>query len=166
MGGVLHNTIGFTGASCKEKYPGWRGEGHRWSLQLCSLSAGGSCGLLHYCSRTRQWCSWSARSQWFPCRRWWGWVEGDLLFAADGESVDTVVPSWRLTWCWWSRLGTLWCAPPGIECCRIQYWYFNAFSISSRFQSFFSTLPPPWKPQYSNVLIFLGFPRSWESCLN
>ncbi len=25
------------------KYPGWRGEGHWWFLQRCSLSAGGSC---------------------------------------------------------------------------------------------------------------------------
>ncbi len=65
-------------------------------------------------SRTRQWCSWSARSLWFPCRRWWGWMEGDLLFSAGGESVGAVVPSWRLTWCWWSRWGPLWCAPPGI----------------------------------------------------
>ncbi len=48
------------------KCPGWMGEGHRWSLQLCSLSAVGSCGLLHYSSRTRQWCSWSAHSQWCP----------------------------------------------------------------------------------------------------
>ncbi len=69
------------------KCPGWRGEGHRWSLQLCSLSAGGSCGLLHYSSRTRQWYSWSASSQRFPCRKWWGWVEGDLLFSTGGESV-------------------------------------------------------------------------------
>ncbi len=30
------------------KCPGWMGEGHRWSLQLCSLSAVGSCSLLHY----------------------------------------------------------------------------------------------------------------------
>ncbi len=72
------------------KCPGWRGEGHRWSLQLCSLSAGGSCGLLHYSFHTRQWCSWPARSQWFPCRKWWGWVEGDLLFSAGGESVGAV----------------------------------------------------------------------------
>ncbi len=76
------------------KYPGWRGEGHRWFLQLCSLSAGGSCGLLHYSFCTRQWCSWSACSQWFPCRKWWGWVEGDLLFSAGGESVGTVV-TWQ-----------------------------------------------------------------------
>ncbi len=96
------------------KYPGWRGEGHQWFLHLCSLSAGGSCGLLHYSSRTRQWCSWSAHSQWFPCRRWWGWVEGDLLFSTGGERVGAVVPSWRLAWCWWSRWGPLWCAPPGI----------------------------------------------------
>ncbi len=41
------------------KFPGWRGEEHRWSLQLCSLFAGGSCGLLHYSSHIRQWCSWS-----------------------------------------------------------------------------------------------------------
>ncbi len=57
-----------------------RGEWHRWSLQLYSLSAGGSCGLLHNSSCTRQWCSWSARSQWFPCRKWWGWVEGHCSF--------------------------------------------------------------------------------------
>ncbi len=63
------------------------GEGHRWFLQLCSLSAGGYCGLFccHYSSHTRQWCSWSARSQWFPCRKWWWWVEGDLLFSAGRE---------------------------------------------------------------------------------
>ncbi len=31
------------GKSCwAGKCPGWRGEGHRWSLQLCSLSTGGS----------------------------------------------------------------------------------------------------------------------------
>ncbi len=96
------------------KYPGWRGEGHQWFLHLCSLSAGGSCGLLHYSSRTRQWCSWSAHSQWFPCRRWWGLVEGDLLFSTGGERVGAVVPSWKLAWCWWSRWCPLWCAPPGI----------------------------------------------------
>ncbi len=39
------------------KCPGWMGEGHRWSLQPCSLSAGGSCGQQHCSSRTRQWCS-------------------------------------------------------------------------------------------------------------
>ncbi len=61
------------------------GRGHQWFLQRCSLSAGGSCGLLHSSFRTRQWCSWSARSQWYPCRRWWGWVEGGLLFSAGGE---------------------------------------------------------------------------------
>ncbi len=49
-GSILHDTGSFTGA-------------------LCSLSAGGSCGLLHYSSRTRQWCSWSEHSQWFPCRK-------------------------------------------------------------------------------------------------
>ncbi len=27
----------------------------------------------------------------------------DLLFSAGGESVGAVVPSWRVTWCWWSR---------------------------------------------------------------
>ncbi len=78
------------------KCPGRRGEGHQWSLQLCSLSAGGSCGLLHYSSHTRQWCSWSARSQCFPFRKWWGWVEGDLHFSAGGESVGAVAPSWRV----------------------------------------------------------------------
>ncbi len=77
------------------KYPEWRGEGHRWFLQL-SLSAGGSCSLLHYSSRTSQWCSWSARSQWFPCRKWWGWVGRDLLFSAGGESVGVVAPSSRV----------------------------------------------------------------------
>ncbi len=53
-------------------------------------------------------------SQWCPCRMWWGWVEGDLLFSASGESVGAVVPFWRVTWCWWSRWDPLWCAPPGI----------------------------------------------------
>ncbi len=77
------------------KCPGWMGEGHRWSLQPCSLSAGGSCGQQHCSSHTRQWYSWSAHSQWCPCRMWWGWVVGDLLFSAGGESVGTVVPSWR-----------------------------------------------------------------------
>ncbi len=132
------------------KYPGWRGEEHRWFLQLCSLSAGGSCGLLHYSSRTRQWCSCSAHSQWFPCRRWWGWVEGDFSFTFM-HLADTFIQSdlqfklyffiimcvpselnpqpfalltqcsttepqehLPLTWCWWSRWGPLWCAPPGI----------------------------------------------------
>ncbi len=89
--------------------PGWMGEGHRWSLQPCSLSAGGSCGQQHCSSRTRQWCSWSAHSQWCPCRMWWGWVEGDLLFSAGGESVGAVVPTWRVTWCWWSRWDPPWC---------------------------------------------------------
>ncbi len=89
------------------------GRGARWSLQPCSLSAGGSCGQQHCSSRTRQWCSWSAHSQWCPCRMWWGWVVGDLLFSAGGESVGAVVPSWRVTWCW-SRWDPLWCAPPGI----------------------------------------------------
>ncbi len=60
------------------KCPGWMGEGHRWSLQPCSLSAVGSYGQQHCSSRTRQWCSWSAHSQWCPCRMWWGWVEGDF----------------------------------------------------------------------------------------
>ncbi len=96
------------------KCPGWMGEGHRWSLQPCSLSAGGSCGQQHCSSRTRQWCSWSAHSRWCPCRMCWGWVVGDLLFSAGGESVGAVVPSWRVTWCWWSRWDPLWCAPPGI----------------------------------------------------
>ncbi len=57
------------------KCPGWMGEGHRSSLQLCSLSAVGSCGLLPYSSRTRQWFNWSAHSQWCPCRMCWGWVD-------------------------------------------------------------------------------------------
>ncbi len=64
------------------KCPGWMGEGHRWSFQPCSLSAGGSCGQQHCSSRTRQWCSWSAHSRWCPCRMCWGWVVGDLLFSA------------------------------------------------------------------------------------
>ncbi len=106
MGEVLHDTIGFAGASCKENM-GRRGP--MIFCQLCSLSAGGSCGLLLYSSLTRQWCSWSAHSQWFPCRRWWGWVEGDLFFSAGGESVGAVGASWRLTWCWWSRWGPRWC---------------------------------------------------------
>ncbi len=59
--GSFIDTIYFAGASCKGKCAGWRGKRHGWSLQLCSLSAGGSCGLLHYRSRTRQWRSWSAR---------------------------------------------------------------------------------------------------------
>ncbi len=33
-----------------------------------------------------------------------GWRE---TFQPAGESVGTVVASWRLTWCWWSRLGPL-----------------------------------------------------------
>ncbi len=37
-------------------------------------------GQQHCSSRTRQWCRWSAHSQWCPCRKWLGWVEGDLLF--------------------------------------------------------------------------------------
>ncbi len=75
-----------------------RMEGRRlqWSLQLCSLSTRGSCGLLHCSSRTRQWCSWSTHYQWFHCRKWWGWVEGELLFSAGGERVGAVAPSWRV----------------------------------------------------------------------
>ncbi len=26
--------------------------------------------------------------------------------------LGAVVPSWRVTWCWWSRGDSLWCAPP------------------------------------------------------
>ncbi len=85
------------------KCPGWRGEGHRWSLRQCSLFVVGSCGQQHCSSHTRQWCSWSAHSQWCQCRKWWGWVEGDLPFSAGGESGGTVVPSCWVTWRWWSR---------------------------------------------------------------
>ncbi len=57
-----------------------------------------------------------------PCRMWWGWVEGDLLFSAGGESVGAVVPSWRVTWVWWSRWDPPWCGAPVLsvvvlECC-------------------------------------------------
>ncbi len=85
------------------KCPGWRGEGHRWSLRQCSLSVVGSCSQQHCSFHTRQWCRWSAHSQWCPCRKWWGWVEGDLPFSAGGESGGAVVPSCWMTWCWWSR---------------------------------------------------------------
>ncbi len=63
----------------------------------------GSCGQQHCSSHTRQWCRWSAHSQWCPCRKWWGWVEGDLPFSAGGESGGAVVPSCWVTWRWWSR---------------------------------------------------------------
>ncbi len=53
MGGVLHDTVGFAGASGKENVQDGGERGHP-SLQLCSLSAVGSCGLLHCSSRTRQ----------------------------------------------------------------------------------------------------------------
>ncbi len=36
---------------------------------------------------------------------------GRLALSAGGESVGAVVPSWRVTWCWWSRWDPLWCAP-------------------------------------------------------
>ncbi len=85
------------------KYPGWRGEGHRWSLRQCSLSVVGSCCQQHCSSHTRQWCRWSAHSQWCPCRKWWGWVEGDLPFSVGGESVGAIVPSCWVMWRWWSR---------------------------------------------------------------
>ncbi len=42
-------------------------------VRVCMCVCGGGGGGGHYSSRTRQWCSWSAHSQWFPCRRWWGW---------------------------------------------------------------------------------------------
>ncbi len=84
MGGVLHNIICFAGALCKENV---QDGGERGTDDLCSCVHCPLEGLLHYSSRTRQWCSWSAHSQWFPCRRWWGWVKGDLLFSAGWESV-------------------------------------------------------------------------------
>ncbi len=74
------------------KYPGWRGEGHRWSLRQCSVSVVGSFGQQHCSSHTRQWCRWSAHSQWCPCRMWWGWVERDLPFSVGGRKCRRWCP--------------------------------------------------------------------------
>ncbi len=47
VGGVLHDTFCFAGASCKENVQDGGERGTNDFLQRCSLSAGGSCGLLH-----------------------------------------------------------------------------------------------------------------------
>ncbi len=53
VGGVLHDAVGFAGASCKENVQdGW--ERGTMIFAAVSLSAGGSCGQQHCSSRTRQ----------------------------------------------------------------------------------------------------------------
>ncbi len=102
MGGVLHNTGSFTGASYKENVKDGLKRG---TYDLCSCVHCPLEGLAVCCTTVPVPDSDAVgqHSQWPPCRRWWGWVEGDLLYSASGESVGAVVPSWRLTWSRWVR---------------------------------------------------------------
>ncbi len=98
MGGVLHDTIGFAGASCKDNIQdgGERGTDDFCSLFHCPLEGLAVCCTTVWYQTVMQLVSMLSM---VPCRKWRGLVEGDFLFSASGESVGAIVPSWRVTWC-------------------------------------------------------------------
>ncbi len=66
MGGVLHDTIGFAGASCKENIQDGRERGtiDFFSCVHCPLEG------FAVCCTTVPVPDSDALSQWFPCRKW------------------------------------------------------------------------------------------------
>ncbi len=104
MGGVLYYTFGFAGASFKENIQdgGERGTDDFCSCVLCPLE-----GIAVFCCTTVPVPDSDAAGQHTlngsPVESDEdGWRE-TCSFQPAEKSVGTVVPSWKVTWCWWSR---------------------------------------------------------------
>ncbi len=111
MGGVLHDTGSFTGASCKENIQdgGERGTDDRCSCVHCPLE-----GLVVCCTTVPVPDSNTAGQHALngPSVESGedGWRETYSFQPA--EKMKALLPSWRLTWCWWVQVrSSLMCTP-------------------------------------------------------
>ncbi len=104
MGGVLHDTGSFTGTSCKENI---QDGGERGTNDICSCVHCPLEGLVVCCTTVPVPDSDTAGQHALNGPSVESVEDGRRETcsgeSAGGESVGAVAPSWRLTWCWWSR---------------------------------------------------------------
>ncbi len=104
MDGVLHDTGSFTGTSCKENI---QDGGERGTNDICSCVHCPLEGLVVCCTTVPVPDSDTAGQHALNGPSVESVEDGRRETcsgeSAGGESVGAVAPSWRLTWCWWSR---------------------------------------------------------------